>query len=89
MIDEKFKEVSTIKKSIGLLQWTWLPYGIKTASSIFQKVLENVLLGKIENMIIYQDDICVRASSKSKKKQKKRFLKELKKAWLSVKSGQM
>ena len=40
---------------------------------------------KIENMIIYQDDICVGASSKELLKQKtKRVLKELKKARLSI-----
>ena len=88
MIDQKFKEVTTINTPIDLLQWTCLPYGIKT-SAIFQKALENILLGKIENMIIYHDSTCMGASSKELLKQKKlkRVLKELKKDQVKSKSG--
>ena len=32
--------------------------------------MENILSGEVENMIIYQDDICIGASSKKKLEQK-------------------
>lgn len=57
-IDENFKEVTTINTPIGLLRWKRMPYGIKTASAIFQKAIEKVI-GNVENTICYQDDICV------------------------------
>ena len=42
-IDDNFKEVTTITKPIGLLKWKRMPYGIKTVSAIFQRVIEQVL----------------------------------------------
>ena len=59
--------IPNMETPTGLLQWTHMPYGIKISLAIFEKALENVLLGKIENMIIYQNDICVGASSKKPK----------------------
>ena len=70
IIHEKFKEVTITNTPICLLLWTCLSYGIKTTSAIFQKAFENISLEKIENMIIYQGDICVGASSKELLKQK-------------------
>ena len=40
--DNNFKEV-TINTPIGLLKWRRMPYGIKTASAIFQMAIEQVL----------------------------------------------
>ena len=42
-IDNNFKEVTTINTPIGLLKWRKMPYGIKTASAIFQRAIEQVL----------------------------------------------
>ena len=39
-IDNNFKEVTTINTPIGLLKWRRMPYGIKTASAIFQRAIE-------------------------------------------------
>ena len=39
-IDNNFKEVTTINTPIGLLKWRRMPYGIKTATTIFQRVIE-------------------------------------------------
>lgn len=43
----------------GLLWWNRLPFGIKTASAIFQSEIVVTLDKVVSNMIIYQDDICV------------------------------
>ena len=42
-IDDNFKEVTTINTPIGLLKGRKVPYGIKTASAIFQRAIEQVL----------------------------------------------
>ena len=42
-IDDNFKEVTTINSPIGLLKWRRMPYGIKIASTIFQRAIEQVL----------------------------------------------
>ena len=55
------KEVTTINTPTGLLKWGRMPYGIKTASAIFQRAIEQVLWEDIKNMVCYQDDICTRA----------------------------
>ena len=41
--DDNFKEVTTINTPIGLLKWRRMLYGIKTASAIFQRAIEQVL----------------------------------------------
>ena len=58
-IDKETQEITTVNSPIGLLRWTCLPFGIKTASAIFQKAKESVVGDIIPNMIIFQDDICV------------------------------
>ena len=68
-INEKFEEVTTINTPIPI-RWTRMLYGIKTASSIFQRPMVNILSGEVENMIIYQDDIYIGTSSKKELEQK-------------------
>ena len=51
----------------------------KTASSIFQRAMENILSREVENMIIYQDDICIGASSKKELEQKTERFEQIKK----------
>ena len=45
---------------LGLLDWKRMPYGIKTASAIFQRAIEHVL-NKIDK--VYHDDRCIGASN--------------------------
>lgn len=52
-----------INSPIGLLRWKCMPYGVKTASAIFQRAIENVLTGDVKN-IIYQDIICIGTNKK-------------------------
>ena len=42
-IDNNSKEVTTINTPIGLLKWRRMSYGIKIASAIFQRAIEQVL----------------------------------------------
>ena len=47
-----------------------MPYGIKTASTIFQRAIEQVLGEDIKNMVYYQDDICIGATNENELKNK-------------------
>ena len=80
-IDDKFKEITTQNRPMGLLRWSRLPFRIKTTCHIFQRAIEKILLGKMDNIIIYQDVICLGAHTreelKSKTKQVIRRLKQV------------
>ena len=69
-IDNNFKKVMTINTPIGLLKWRRMSYGIKTASAIFQRTVEQVLGEDIKNMIYYQDNICIGATYENELKKK-------------------
>ena len=58
VIDESSRELLTLDTHRGLYQYTRLPYGIKTAPSLWQRAVENVLSG-IEGIHIYYDDILI------------------------------
>jgi hypothetical protein len=58
-LDDESKEITTINTPIGLLRWTRLPFGIKTASAQFQAAIEKTLGEKVQNIIIFQDDILI------------------------------
>ena len=60
--------MTTINTPIGLLKWRRMPYGIKTASAIFQRAIEQVLGENIKNMVSYQDDICIGATNENELK---------------------
>lgn len=57
-IDEKSRELLTLVTHRGLVQYTRLPFGIKTAPSLWQRAVERVL-GDIKGIHIYYDDILV------------------------------
>ena len=66
---------------MGLLSWSHLPFGIKTASHIFQRAIKKILLRKVDNIIIYQDDICLGACTREELKSKtEQVLQRLKQA---------
>ena len=46
-----------------------MPYGIKTASTIYQIAIEQAL-EDIKNMVCYQDDICIGATNGNELKKK-------------------
>ena len=82
---DKFKEITTVNTPMGLLRWSRLPFEIKTASHIFQKAVEKILLGKVDNILIYQDDICLAARTREELKSKtEQVLRRLKQAGMTI-----
>ena len=64
--------------------WFHLSFGIKTASHIFQRAIEKIL-GKVDNIIIYQDDICLAAHTREELKSKtEQVLQRLKQAGMTI-----
>lgn len=61
-LDEESKKLTTINTTKGLFQFNRLPFGIKTASSIFQRTMEKICAG-LEGVIVYQDDLLVFAEN--------------------------
>ena len=64
-LDESSKEILTINTPLGLLRWTRMPYGVKTAGAIFQAAMEAIIGEKTKNVIIYQYDVCIGAAIES------------------------
>ena len=66
-LDEVSREITTINTPLGLLRWTRLPFGIKTASALFQAAIEKTVLAgdSISNIVVYQDDICIGAANEA------------------------
>ena len=84
-IDDKFKEITTLNTPMELFRWSRLPFGIKTACHIFRRVIEKILLGKGDNIIIYQDDICLGARTREELKSKtEQVLQRLKQAGMTI-----
>ena len=83
-LDEESKKLTTINTTKGLYWFNRLPFGVKTASSIFQRVIENVCLG-LDGVIVYQDDILVYASNDDELKlRSERLLQRLNKRNVSI-----
>lgn len=61
-ISEKSQEYLTINTLKGLYRYTRLPFGVKTAPFIFQKIMDNMLLG-LKYVRPYMDDILVGGES--------------------------
>ena len=57
-LDPDSKKFTTINTHEGLFQFERLPFGISTAPSIFQHLMENLLQGLL-NVCVYIDDILV------------------------------
>jgi len=57
-LDEHSKDLTTINTTKGLFRFRRLPFGVKTASAIFQRIIEKVCSG-LKGIVVYQDDILV------------------------------
>ena len=68
-VDRRGAEIITLNTPMGLLRWSRLLLGIKTARHIFQRAIEK-LLGEVDNIIIYQDDICLETRTSEELKSK-------------------
>ena len=56
--DEDSKEYTTINMPEGLFCYNRLPFGVASAPSIFQRLMDNILQG-LKHMYVYLDDILV------------------------------
>ena len=83
-IVEKFKEITTLNTPMGLLRWSRLPFGIKIASHIFQRAIEKIFLGKVDNIMINQDDIYLAACTREELKSKTEVIRRLKQAGMTI-----
>ena len=57
-VDEKSSPLLTLNTHKGLYRTRRLAYGVKTAQSVFQATMDNILAG-IENVMCFVDDILV------------------------------
>ena len=56
--------LTTITTHKGLFKYNCLPFGVTTAPSVFQRVMENLLQG-LQYVTVYLDDILVTGSSRA------------------------
>ncbi|XP_031343921.1 uncharacterized protein K02A2.6-like [Photinus pyralis] len=63
LLSEQAKSLSTISTHLGLFAYNRMPYGIKTAPSIFQLIMEKVLIG-LEGVTCFLDDILIAGRNK-------------------------
>jgi hypothetical protein len=64
-LSEESKEYLTVNTHKGLFQYQCLAYGILTAPSIFQNVMDQVLSG-LDHVTCYLDDTLIASSNQEK-----------------------
>ena len=57
-LDHESRKYVTINTHRGLFTYTRLPYGVSSAPSIFQRVMDSMFQG-IPNVLVYLDDILI------------------------------
>lgn len=63
VVSKKSQELLTINTIFGLFQYTRLPFGVKSAPSLFQLQMDRILAG-IKNVFCYLDDIIIGGKDK-------------------------
>ncbi|XP_058985915.1 uncharacterized protein K02A2.6 [Musca domestica] len=61
-VDEESAKILTLNTHKGLFEVTRLPFGISTAPSIFQRMMENIV-GDVPGVVVYLDDILIGGST--------------------------
>ena len=64
MLDDAAQEISVINTTLRLFKYLRLPQGMKNASGIIQRTIENTLKG-FAGTICFQDDVLVHGRTKS------------------------
>ena len=62
VLDDEAKQMTTINTLKGLYRVNRLPFGVASAPSLFQRILENLLQG-IPGVSVYMDDILIMETS--------------------------
>ena len=57
-----YRKYTTINTSIGLFQYTRLPFGVSSAPAIYQRVMDN-MLKSIPGVCVCLDDVLISGSS--------------------------
>ncbi|KAH9328950.1 hypothetical protein KI387_001058, partial [Taxus chinensis] len=60
-LEDTYKTIFVVPR--GQYEWKVLPFGLKTALSIFQKMMENIFGELVEFLIVYIDDIIIFSKS--------------------------
>jgi len=66
-MDEESQKICSINTTKGLFKVKRLQMGLKNSASIFQNIMENVVLKGMSNVLAYQDDLIVFAKTEESK----------------------
>ena len=86
-LDDSSKKYTTINTPKGLFQYERLPFGISSAPSIFQRIMET-LLSDLPHVCVYLDDILISGTSEADHLQNLHLvLQQLENAGLTLKKS--
>ena len=87
VLEEESQELVTITTHKGLFKYNRLPFGISTAPSVFQRVMENLFQG-LKYVAVYLDDILITGRSRTEHLETlEEVLKRLEKAGMRLKKS--
>ena len=64
VLDKESQPLTIVNTHQGLCQYTRLPFGVASASALFQRVMDSVLQG-LPKVIRYNDDILVTGNNET------------------------
>jgi hypothetical protein len=85
LVPERFRPLTAVRTHLGIFQFRRMPFGLKTAPSVFQRYMDWVLRGLGSNCLWYIDDILVWGQTPSELNRAKRgVLRRLKAVSLEI-----